>query len=368
MSEIILHILINNRRRDGQRNKLRILRRSLRDVQNPFEMTTDEHFVELYRFPKHLCMELIDELKPFLNTTARSNAISCHVKILCALRFFATGSFQRSVGQDTLSSLSQTSVSRCVSEISMALNRIAHRYVQFPKKEEFTSIKSKFFEMFGFPGVVGLIDGTHIKVSAPRKEIEHVFYCRKGGHSMNVQIVCGADFQIFSANAQYGGTAHDAYVWRRSRVKSTLEKLYNEGERNFWLLGDSGYPLQPWLMTPFLAPNTEAENRYNVKHKQTRALVERCIGVLKSRFRCLSKERVLFYCPAKAGTIINACIVLHNVLIKARVPFLQDVELEIDFEIDEAPSADVNIRHSTNQILQKGRQTQSRIATQAFGS
>lgn len=221
-----------------------MLRRTLRDGQNPFEMTTDEHFIELYRFPKSLCLELIDELIPFLPNSSRKHAIPSHLIALSALRFFATGSFQRSVGQDSLSALSQTSVSRCVQVVATALNKISHRYIKFPKREEFPALKMKFMEKYQFSGVIGLIDGTHIKISAPKAEIEHVYYCRKGGHSKNVMIICDADCLILAANAQFGGTAHDSYVWRRSRACRILEELYGAGERNFWLLGDSGYPLQ----------------------------------------------------------------------------------------------------------------------------
>lgn len=222
----------------------RLLRRNLRDTENPFTKITDEHFVELYRYPKALCVELINELKPFLKGSCKLHAIPSHVKVLCALRFFATGSFQRALGQDQFSSLSQTSVSRSVTEVARALNRIAHRYVKFPKREEFTEKKIKFFENQGFPGIIGLIDGTHIKICAPKKEIEHVYYCRKGGHSKNVQIVCDADYFILNASARFGGTAHDSYIWRSSKVHDTLQQHFNRGERDFWLLGDSGYPLQ----------------------------------------------------------------------------------------------------------------------------
>ena len=47
--------------------------------------------------------------------------------------------------------------------------------------------------------------------------------------------------------------------------------------------------------------------------------MERCIGVLKQTFRCLSKERAAFYKPTKATFIINACVVLHNKRVKARL-------------------------------------------------
>lgn len=230
------------------RDQPRILRRSLRDSHNPFQSITEEHFMDLYRFSKTLVLSLLEELKPLLKTSSRMNALPSHIKILCALRFFATGSFQRSVGQDMFSSLSQTSVSRCVNEVAIALNRIAHRYVKFPNRADFAATKTKFFAEHGFPGVIGLIDGTHVKISAPKKETEHVYYCRKGGHSKNVQIICDADYLILNANARFGGTAHDSYIWKSSKVQIKLQQLYNDGERDFWLLGDSGYPLQVCML------------------------------------------------------------------------------------------------------------------------
>ncbi|CAH1995307.1 unnamed protein product [Acanthoscelides obtectus] len=38
-------------------------------------------------------------------------------------------------------------------------------------------------------------------------------------------------------------------------------------------------------------------------------------GVLKNRFRCLLKDRVLHYAPFRAGQIINATSVLHNMCV-----------------------------------------------------
>lgn len=92
------------------------------------------------------------------------------------------------------------------------------------------------------------------------------------------------------------------------------------GDRNTWLLGDTGYPQQPWLMTPILnAVEDTPEARYNVAHARCRNCIERCNGVLKGRFRCLLGERKLRYSPDKVGEIINACAILHNICIDGRL-------------------------------------------------
>ncbi|XP_033976858.1 putative nuclease HARBI1 isoform X2 [Trematomus bernacchii] len=77
--------------------------------------------------------------------------------------------------------------------------------------------------------------------------------------------------------ARWPGSTHDARILR----ESALQREFEAGRINGLLLGDSGYPLKRWLMTPVIAERTAQERRYNEKHTQTRNIVERCIGVLK---------------------------------------------------------------------------------------
>lgn len=81
-------------------------------------------------------------------------------------------------------------------------------------------------------------------------------------------------------------------------------------------VGDAGYPLEPYIMTPYRsAQEGSPEAIFNVKHAKARNIVERTIGVLKNRFRCLLGARQLHYKPCKATQITNVCVALHNICI-----------------------------------------------------
>ncbi|KAH7933147.1 hypothetical protein HPB49_009098 [Dermacentor silvarum] len=75
---------------------------------------------------------------------------------------------------------------------------------------------------------------------------------------------------------------------------------------------DSGYPLDPWLLTPVPGhpPMQTAERKYNTAHATLRSVVERCIGLLMSRFRWRQRYRTLLYERERAA---NMCCVAHTI-------------------------------------------------------
>ena len=52
----------------------------------------------------------------------------------------------------------------------------------------FNETKKHFYRKFKIPGVVGCIDGTHIPILRPPLD-EHMYFNRKGFHSINAMIV-----------------------------------------------------------------------------------------------------------------------------------------------------------------------------------
>ncbi|KAJ0173220.1 hypothetical protein K1T71_011396 [Dendrolimus kikuchii] len=308
----------DNNDSSSQRQRRLKRRRLIRELSDPFVELDDTEFIQRYRLTKQLATELCNELRPKFKKAKKSTDLSVESKILTALSFYATGSYQRPVGDINAHSLAQQTVSSVIREVTR-----------------------------------WCIDCTHIAIVRP-VENEERFYSRKQYHSLNVQLVCDADMQITSVDVSYGGSTHDAFIWNAHPVKSHLEHI-NEST---WLLGDSGYPLRKFLMTPIInaAPDTP-ESHYTDIHVRTRNIIERTIGLLKARFRCLLVHRVLHYKPGMAGSITNACVILHNICNKANISvtnlsnedMLREAQLQI--AVTEADSEGT----STNtQALQQG--------------
>lgn len=79
-----------------------------------------------------------------------------------------------------------------------------------------------------------------------------------------------------------------------------------------FLIGDSGYPCQRYLMTPFLNPSTPGQQKFNKSLCRTRVTIEQTFGIWKQRFTCL--QRGIRACPDDVVEITGTCAVLHNIV------------------------------------------------------
>ncbi|XP_040070873.2 putative nuclease HARBI1 [Ixodes scapularis] len=143
----------------------------------------------------------------------------------------------------------------------------------------------------------------------------------KNYYALNAMIVCDADLRILNVDATFPGSVHDSFVWRMSFLREAFLQGHFPREDE-GLLGDSGYPLEPWLLNP--VPGNPAvgsdEAHFNQAHRSARSVVERCIGMLKNRFRCLQRYRTLHYDSIRSCNIVTACSILHNVCLYINAP------------------------------------------------
>nr|XP_050022688.2 putative nuclease HARBI1 [Dermacentor andersoni] len=269
-----------------------------------------------------LCSELAHLLEP-----PTAGGLSVEDQVLCTLRFFATGSFQSSVGSEAAIDMSQPSVSRCIAKVARAIVQVGKEqgWVAFPRTaSERAVIKQGFLQRGRLGGVIGCVDGTFIAIVGPNlpPAQKATYWCRKGYYALNAMVVCDSDLRVLHVDPRFAGSCHDAHVWRYASLRRRIASGRIAVQDGEYLLGDSAYPLEPWLLTPapgHPAPHTP-EGRYNAAHTSARSAVERCIGVMKSRFRCLQRHRALHYGPKKAATIVAACAALHNLCIDENVP------------------------------------------------
>ncbi|XP_065287212.1 putative nuclease HARBI1 [Dermacentor albipictus] len=277
-------------------------KRHRRSSRGAFPMT-GEAFRRHFRMTKSavrlLCSELAHLLEP-----RTAGGLSVEDQVLCTLRFFATGSFQSSVDSESTIDMSQSSVSRCIAKVARVIVVVGKErgWVAFPcTARERAAIKQGFLQQGRLGGVTG----------------------------------------YFALAPRFAGSCHDAHVWRYASLRRRIVSGRIAVQDVEYLLGDSAYPLEPWLFTP--APGHPAlhtpEGHYNAAHTSTRSAVERCIGVMKRRFRCLQRHRAFHYGPKKAATIVAACAALHNLCIDADVPHTGRVYPEGDDSDGDRPHA-----------------------------
>lgn len=82
------------------------------------------------------------------------------------------------------------------------------------------------------------------------------------------------------------------------------------------------------MLTPYRnAADGSAEMRFNTVHSKARNIIERTIGILKARWRCLCSENKLRFSPERVATITNVCAALHNVCVDHKLP-IDNTEVE----------------------------------------
>ncbi|GBP98310.1 Putative nuclease HARBI1 [Eumeta japonica] len=123
---------------------------------------------------------------------------------------------------------------------------------------------------------------------------------------------------IRAINGRFGGACHDSHIWNLSEERQFLKQKFQAGDSgtrilgNIYILGisaaktnllflrDSGYPLEPWILTPYrCAAEGSPESVFNEQHSRGRSIIERTFGLLKARFRCLLAARELHYSPER---------------------------------------------------------------------
>lgn len=162
------------------------------------------------------------------------------IALMMTLWTLATPDTFRSIGV-TFGKL-EGSVHRQYVNIIGVLREMSGSYLCWPSGNERNRIARQFERMFGYPGVFGCIDGTHIEITAPIEQPERYFNYHHD-YSIIVQAVC--DHRLLFRDAFIGqpGAVGDRRTFERSALGRAMYADPQVMGAELHLLGDGAYML-----------------------------------------------------------------------------------------------------------------------------
>lgn len=170
------------------------------------------------------------------------------------------------------------------------------------------------------PNCLGAVDCTHVRIKKPKKNNTGAYRDRNHNHSVTMQVTADSSLRIIDCFIGWPGSVHDARIWSNSPFVAAVKSgKYLNGEHVLvegvmvpqYVLGDSGYPLLPYIINPFSSEPTRLHRDFNYKHSSKRMCIERTFGRLKRKFPQLQSEVDLDI--ADVSALMHAACILHNI-------------------------------------------------------
>lgn len=296
---------------------------------------SDRLFRRKYRMTKKefdkLCAKIRDKVGEEEFRSKNSQAMCGPIRVAIGLRFLCGGSYLdlvgRAYGVDAVSSI-YVYFHTFVDWIDKTFD---FPWVEKLKKlsggdesvvPDLERISSDFGADSGgvFIGCIGAIDGLAIRVKCPSSERDPGnYFSRKNFYALNVQAICDSQKRILWISPGHKGATHDSVAWKETKLHDLLNnELYDILKKHgFFIVGDSAYPLSPYLQVPYANAKPHSfEDAFNFWLSNSRIQIECTFGEFIARFGIF--WRTLQFDLVRCCNVINAAAKLHNFLIDCR--------------------------------------------------
>ncbi|XP_066600749.1 putative nuclease HARBI1 [Prorops nasuta] len=278
---------------------------------------SDVEFKSHFRIERSTFVFILELLTPYLEKNCKRYGrlqISPEQQLLIAIWMLATPSSFRCVSDRF--GVSKSTSWHCTMRVVIALYKKVNLFIKWPSANEGMKTMEATQRKYGFPGVLGAIDGTHVKIVKPEEHPE-AYINRKGYYSIQLQVVCDHELKFINCYAGQVGSVHDMRVFKLSNFSNLLNE--ENFPNNSHLLGDAAYTINKYILTPFkdYGNLNGSEVAYNNRHSSARMMIERAIGLLKIRFRSIL-DKLRMTRTKLISKYIIACCIMHNICILQR--------------------------------------------------
>ncbi|KAK6935916.1 Harbinger transposase-derived nuclease domain [Dillenia turbinata] len=258
-------------------------------------------------------------------TFTNGKPLSLNDLVAVALRRLSSGESLLTIGEAF--GMNHSTVSQATWRFVEAMEERGLHHLQWPSTEaEMIDIKNKFEKIRGLPNCCAAIDTTHVMMCLRNADpASKTFLDCENNHTMVLQAIVDPNMKFRDVVTGWPGKMSDDMVLRSSNFFKLCDKgkklngkkmELSEGlELGEYIVGDSGFPLLPWLMTPYQGKElSEYKTEFNKRHFATRVVAQRALARLKEMWRIIQG---VMWRPDKhkLPRIIFVCCLLHNIII-----------------------------------------------------
>uniref|UniRef100_A0A6V7QYU1 DDE Tnp4 domain-containing protein n=1 Tax=Ananas comosus var. bracteatus TaxID=296719 RepID=A0A6V7QYU1_ANACO len=315
-----------------------------RRISGPLSLSKDLHkFESVFKISRktfnYICSLVKD---PLLAKTSKNfsfsngETLTVDDQVAVALRRLSSGESLQNVGLPL--GLSHSTVSQVTWRFVEAMEQRGLDHLKWPNSQELEIIKSKFEKIQGLPNCCGAIDTTHVAMRLPSAESNSkVWLDSEENYSMVLQAIVDPQMRFRDITTGWPGSLSESTVLKSSgffklckeglRLNGKTMDLVEGTELREYIVGDPGYPLLPWLITPYRGNDiSRTKEEFNRRHCMTRMVAQRALARFKDMWRILQggmwradKHRL--------PRIILVCCLLHNIVIDLQDEVMDEMPL-----------------------------------------
>ena len=318
--------------------------------------TAESNWLKNFRMTKGDFLNLADILRPSLLHSFKGPRPGLSVEKQLAI----TLHYLKDPGTMTVTAnafgVATCTVSNTVKRVCLAINEhLGPTLLKTPTTVEEVELAVKNFqEKFGFPQVIGLVDGTHIPIKQPQ-ENPHPYFSYKMKYTINAQAVCDHKGCFINVDIKWPGGTHDANVFAMSSINKALRDgeipsvpkclLPGKSDIPVMVIGDPAYPLLPYCMKEYQSCYHNKQVVFNTMLRSCRNQVECAFGRLKARWQILTRSMDVKL--EDVPSTIYTCFILHNYCERNNI-FLNEAAAQQQLLLAQEENSNINRRHSYN--------------------
>ena len=150
-------------------------------------------------------------------------------------------------------------------------------------------------ELWQFPCSWAAVDGSHVPLKCPDGGLAACkeYHNFKNFYSVVLMGLVDAKHRFIWGSCGFPGNSHDSIIFHSTQLWADLteQKTIPPIAKDPFILGDSAFQFQAWLMKPFTnAVLTPQQHYFNYRLSRARMVTEDAYGRLKRRWRVLMRK------------------------------------------------------------------------------